>query len=532
MERRIRNSRDRDLTAPAALVLVLVVLVLSGCGLPEWARNGGKVGPNYKVPPAEVAANWIDYQDPRVTSEEQDLSHWWGVFADPVLDSLITQAYEQNLSLRVAGERIVESRARRGIAVGNLFPQVQQAAGAYTANKVSSEVGNRAPQQWFSNWEAGFNVAWELDLWGRFRRSIEAADADLQASVANFDDVLVVLLADVSANYVQYRISQERIAVAHRNVVIQEKSYQLAQDRFKAGASTERDVQQAKQILEQTRALIPQLEGELRRAANALCVLLGMSPRDLSERLGTGAPIPSAPAELALGIPADLLRRRPDVRRIERQAAAQSALIGVAKSDLYPRLSLLGSIGVRAEDFGDLFKTPGSIAGSVGPAFHWDILNYGRIESNVQIQESRFRQSVLAYQETVLRAGREAEDAAVSFLKAQERARFLNNSVAAASRTVEITYDQFSQGVIDFTPVFLFEETLADQEDQLAIAQGQIALSLVDLYRALGGGWEMRLRGPGASPPPRAATTQPTTTSGPTTTTAPAATTGPTGVMR
>src|SRR5215213_8171164 len=145
MERRIRNSRDRgQSTAPAALALVLVVLVLSGCGLPEWARNGGKVGPNYKVPPAEVAANWIDYQDPRVTSEEQDLSHWWGVFADPVLDSLITQAYEQNLSLRVAGERIVESRARRGIAVGNLFPQVQEAAGAYTANKVSSEVGNRA----------------------------------------------------------------------------------------------------------------------------------------------------------------------------------------------------------------------------------------------------------------------------------------------------------------------------------------------------------------------------------------------------
>jgi outer membrane protein TolC len=246
-----------------------------------------------------------------------------------------------------------------------------------------------------------------------------------------------------------------------------------------------------------------------------------MPPRDLSERLSGEAKVPLVPPELALGIPADLLRRRPDVRRSERQAATQSALIGVSKSDLYPHLSLFGTIGVQAEDFSNLFKTPGSVAGSIGPAFHWDILNYGRLEGSVHIQESRYRQAVLAYQDTVLRAGREAEDAAVSFLKAQERTRFLSNSVAAASRTVEITYDQFSQGAIDFTPVFVFEERLAEREDDLAVARGQIALSLVDLYRALGGGWEMRMHGPGAGPAPAPApATQPAGA-------APAATTGP-----
>jgi outer membrane protein TolC len=214
---------------------------------------------------------------------------------------------------------------------------------------------------------------------------------------------------------------------------------------------------------------------------------------------------------MALGIPADLLRRRPDIRRIERQAAAQSSLIGFAKADLYPRFSLFGSVGVQADDFKNLFDTPGSFTGSVGPAFHWDLFNYGRIEGNVQVQEARYKQLAYGYQNAVLRAGREAEDAAVAFLKAQERAKYLESSVVAAARTVEITSDQFKQGVVDFTPVFLFEGTLADQQDQLALAEGQIALNLVDLYRAVGGGWEMRLRKPTTMPTTRP-TTRPTTT--------------------
>jgi NodT family efflux transporter outer membrane factor (OMF) lipoprotein len=289
-------------------------------------------------------------------------------------------------------------------------------------------------------------------------------------------------------------------------VEIQEKSYQLATDKLQAGASTERDSQQSKQVLEQTRASIPQLEAGARQANNALCVLLGIPPQDLAVQLNATPGVPVAPPELALGIPADLLRRRPDVRRVERQAASQSALIGVAKADLYPRFSLNGSIGVQAEQFGDLFKTPGSLAGFVGPSFRWDLFNYGRTENNVAVQEARFRQLAYNYQESVLRAGREAEDAVVNFLKSQERARYLDQSVAAAARTVEITHDQYREGVIDFTPVFLFEGTLAEQQDALVQARGQIALSLVDLYRALGGGWEMRLEGSSTTRP---AATQP-----------------------
>jgi NodT family efflux transporter outer membrane factor (OMF) lipoprotein len=516
------TRRDRNVFRRLGRVVVPTLAVLTaatgitGCGLDEWAKNGAKVGPNYDPPPVAVTNNWIDYQDPRVKKQEQDLSHWWNVFDDPVLNGLLDDAYAQNLTLRGAGERVLQARARLGFAKGNFWPQVQEAAGSATQNKLSDRVPNGVGEQWFNNVEAGFNVSWELDLWGRFRRAIESADADLQASVADYDDVLVVLLADVTANYIQYRTFEERVIIARRNVTIQQQSYQLASDKLQAGASTERDAQQSKQVLEQTRASIPQFEASQRQAANALCVLLGIPAQDLSERLGEPTGIPTAPPELALGIPADLLRRRPDIRRFERQAASQSALIGVAKSDLYPHFSVVGSIGVQGEHFVDLFHTPGSFAGSIGPSFRWDILNYGRIENNVAQQEARFRESVAAYQQAVLTAGREAEDAAVGFLKAQERTKYLDASVAAAARTVEISYDQYKEGVIDFTPVFLFEGTLADQEDQLAVARSQIALNLVDLYRAMGGGWEMRLTDGKAGPTTRSATTRPAATTRPT----------------
>jgi NodT family efflux transporter outer membrane factor (OMF) lipoprotein len=515
---KLPTCRDRGVSRPlrsvvvSALAAITATAGIAGCGLDEWAKNGAKVGPNYEPPPVAVTENWIDYQDPRVKSQEQDLSHWWGVFDDPTLNALLDDAYAQNLSLRAAGERISQARARLGIAAGNFWPQRQEAAGSATVNKLSDRVPNGVGEQWFNNVEAGFNVSWELDLWGRFRRAIESADADLQASVADYDDVLVVLLADVTSNYIQYRTFEERVAIARRNVTIQEQSYQLASDKLQAGASTERDVQQARQVLEQTRATIPQFEASQRQSANALCVLLGVPPHDLGDRLGEPSGIPAAPPELALGIPADLLRRRPDIRRFERQAASQSAVIGVAKSDLYPHFSIIGSIGVQGEHFVDLFHTPGSYAGSIGPSFRWDILNYGRIENNVAQQEARFRELVAAYQEAVLRAGREAEDAAVGFLKAQERALYLDRSVTAAGRTVEISYDQYREGMIDFTPVFLFEGTLAQQEDDLAVARSQIALNLVDLYRAMGGGWEMRLTDGKAGPTTRSAATRPATT--------------------
>jgi NodT family efflux transporter outer membrane factor (OMF) lipoprotein len=495
MELTISVVRGRARRA-ARFIPLLGVLALGGCGLDEWARNGGKVGPNYTAPLAPVASEWIDYKDPRVKSTDEDLSQWWGIFKDPVLDELIDEASKQNLTLRVAGSRIAEARARRGIAIGNLFPQNQEAVGSLTHNKASREAAFSTNDQWFTNAEAGFNLSWEMDFWGRFRRGIEASDADLDASIENYDDVLVILLSDVATNYVQWRLFQERLSYARQNLEIQGKSYQLTKDKFEAGATTERDVQQARQVLEETRALVPQLEAGLRQTGNAMCVLLGIPTRDLTERLKEGK-IPVAGREVAIGIPADLLRRRPDVRRAEREAAAQSARIGIAKADLYPRFSLIGGLGLQSEHFNDLFKTPGSLTGTIGPAFQWDILNYGRIENSVRVQEARFQGFFNAYQDAVLRAGRDTEDSLIGFMKAQERAASLEQSVIAAQRTVEISLDQYKEGVIDFTPVFLFQRTLTDQQDQLAVARGEIALNLVGLYRSLGGGWEMRPSGDG-----------------------------------
>ncbi|MCI0376354.1 MAG: efflux transporter outer membrane subunit [Gemmataceae bacterium] len=465
----------------------------SGCQLRQWIDNGFKVGPNYARPLAPAASEWIDYKDPRVKSEEQDLSAWWQVFKDPALDNLVATAYDQNLSLRVAGARILAARAQRGIAAGNLFPQLQEAFGSWSRDKFSSKVANPAPDLWSQHWEGGFNASWELDFWGRFRRGIEAADAELDSSIENYDDVLVVLLSDIASNYVQYRTFEQRLVYARKNVVIQEKSYQLADDKFKAGASTERDMQQAKQVLEQTRALIPLLEIGQRQASNRLCVLLGIPPSTLAATLGKAGAIPTAPIDVAVGIPAELIRRRPDIRRAERQVAAQSARIGIAEADFYPRFALNGTIGLAAEQFWDLGRTPGSVFGTFAPSFRWDILNYGRILNNVRVQDARFEELAFDYQNRVLDAAREAEDAIIAFLRNQERAARLADSVLAASRTVEITYEQYRQGAVDFTPVFLFESTLTDQEDQLAAAQGDIALSLISVYRSLGGGWQMRL---------------------------------------
>lgn len=483
-----------------AFVNILVLSTLAGCNhVPgarcrDWWRNGLKVGPNYSPPPAPVASQWIDYANPRLKSEEQQLCHWWTVFDDPVLNALIQSAYQQNLTLREAGARILEARAQLGIARGNLLPQEQFAFGEYSRIKLSQNVANPPASAWFSDWAFGLSGSWELDFWGRYRRAIEVADAELDASVEDYDDVLVVLLSEVASNYVQYRTFQQRLIYARSNVDIQRQSFQLATDKFENGATTERDTQQAKQVLAQTEALIPALEIGKRQAANRICVLLGMPPTDLETILGAGSGIPTTPPDVVVGVPADLVRRRPDVRRAERQVAAQSARIGVAVSDLFPHFSVLGTIGVEAEQFGDLFKS-GSMIGEISPGFRWDILNYGRLVNNVRVQDARFQQLAYAYQNQVLDAGREAEDAIVVFLRSQEQASHLGTSVDAAARTVEITNEQYNQGAVDFTALFLFQEQLTEQQDQLAIAQGDIALGLIGVYRALGGGWQIRLRG-------------------------------------
>lgn len=482
MQARLRSSGS------AIACLLSLALAAGGCtSLRQWWHNGCKVGPNYARPRAPVASAWVDAGDPRVKSEPAADCAWWTVFNDPVLNGLVDAARAQNLDLRAAGTRIVEARAQRGIAVGNLFPQQQTAVGTYVHGQITKNLGLPLPTS-VSLYATGFNASWELDVWGRYRRTIEGATAEVDAAIEGYGETLVMLLADVAASYVEMRTFEQRLAYARKNLEIQRGSTQLAEQRFKNGAATELDVRQARSNLAQTESLIPALVAGQRRSANQLCILMGMPVMDLTGGLDA-APIPRAPAEVSIGIPADLLRRRPDVRRAEREVAAQSAQIGIAQSDLYPRLSLNGFLGYAANNFRDLFRTD-SFTSFIIPSLQWNVLNYGRIANNIIAQDARLERKALEYQQTVLRGGREVEDGLIGFLQSQQAAASLQQSVAEAQRAVELVLLQYEGGVTDFNRVYNTQSTLVVQQDQLAQAQGDIALRLVDVYRALGGGWK------------------------------------------
>ncbi len=466
------------------LTLAAAALVLAGCT---------KLGPEFTRPEAQVNEEW-KAADGRI--ELQDISEytrWWQTFDDTVLDTLIDTAYRQNLSLQSAGVRILEARAQLGIAVGRIYPQQQEALGSAIYNQGSKNVANASPGTDFTFWSnsIGLSAAWEIDIWGRFRRGIESESANVLASIANYDDVLVSLTAEVASAYVVIRTFEERLAIARNNVEIQERSLRIADVRFRNGATTELDVQQAKTLLANTQATIPDLEAGLKQAQNALAILLGLPPTDMTNMLAGTSAIPTAPKEVAVGIPAELLRRRPDVRRAELQAAAQSALIGVAQSDLYPRFSLVGTIGFSARDGATLFSSD-SVVAQAGPSVTWNIFNWGRIKNNVRVQDARYEQLIKTYQNTVLSAAREVEDAMVGFLKAQEASTFLDQSVVAANRSVELALIQYRDGATDYTRVLQTQGSLVQQQDLATSTRGNIVNNLVAMYRSLGGGWEIR----------------------------------------
>jgi NodT family efflux transporter outer membrane factor (OMF) lipoprotein len=463
-----------------------MLLLTAGCtSFTQWVDNGFKVGPEYYKPAAPIALEWIDLaHEERIIDDSPDLAAWWTVLNDPVLNDLIATAYNQNLTVRQAGTRILQAQAIRNIRAGNLFPQEQRMTGEYSR----FQIGDNA----FDLWDTGFNLSWELDFWGRFRRAIEAADAELDASVEAYDDVLVLLLSDVAANYVQIRTLQRRLDFARANVEAQRGSLQIAQDRFQTGATLYLDVDQALTNLRQTEALIPQLENSLRVANNRLCVLLGIPPQDLTADWPP-APIPSVPPQVAVGMPAELLRRRPDVRRAERLVAAQSARIGIAEAELYPRFALDGSIHWQAEKFEDLFNGSESITAFAGPSFVWNILNYGRLRNGILLEQARFEELVYTYQEAVLFAQEEVENGIIGLVTAEDQNARLQEAVVASVDAERIVRAQYEEGAVDFNRVFVIQSSLASLQDQAAAAEGQIPLNLIAIYRALGGGWQIRL---------------------------------------
>ena len=466
-------------------VLLCVCLLQFGCAA---------VGPDFDKPQAPVIEDWTS-DNPVISRDSIDLREWWTVFNDPVLNQLIEQSFQQNLSLQLTGLRILEARARLGVAEGNRYPQIQQIGGTASTNRISENGPNFNPSidNEFVNYQFGFDAAWEIDFWGRIGRGVEAADASLNASYADYDDALVSLAAEVARVYVTIRTLETRLDLARENILLQTESLRIAQIRFDNGATSNLDVQQAKSNLASTQANIPALMRSLRQAMNGLAVLLGKPPGtiDLYSNLDSGIPV--APALVATGIPAELLRRRPDVRSAEFLAASQSALVGVAEGDLYPRFALFGSIGVQSSDTGnseagDLFNSD-SLFYSAGPTFSWNIFNYGQIRNNVRVQDARYQQTLVNYQETVLRAYQETEDAMAGFLQAQTETGFREQSALAAQRATELANIQYREGASDFQRVIDSERTLVAQQDAWTSARGNIALNLVALYKALGGGW-------------------------------------------
>jgi NodT family efflux transporter outer membrane factor (OMF) lipoprotein len=456
------------------------------------------LGPNFSKPQVAEPDDWIASQDRVISSAPLVHSQWWMVFNDPVLDRLVDTAYDQNLPLQIAGLRILEARAQLGIATGKLYPQIQQANGSATAVQLSENSPNYNPQaeKNFLDYQAGFDAEWELDFWGRFRRGIEAADANLSATVADYDNALVSLTAEVARTYVTIRTLEERLAIARNNISLQQESLRIATVRFNNGATTELDVQQALTNLSETQATVPAIKQAMRQGKNALSILLGMLPSDLAAILGPSGTVPVAPVTVAAGVPAELLRRRPDVRSAELQAALQSALIGIAESDLYPSFTLSGSIGYQTSDTGgssagDLFDSD-SFRFAAGPGFRWNIFNYGRLKNNVRVQDARYQQAIVNYQNTVLDAFREVEDAMVGFVESQQETGFRSTAAEAAKRSTEIARIQYREGAVDFQRVIDSERSLVTQQDRWTDSRGQIALNLIAMYKALGGGWEVR----------------------------------------
>ena len=477
-------------------LLTAGTLGLSGCMM---------VGPDYQKPQAPTATDWIDQHNPALKRSEADLSEWWKVFHDPLLNELIDSARKQNLTLQAAGIRIFEARAQLGIASGLLYPQQQSAGGSVNHQQISQHAANTSPgmDRRFATASIGFDVGWELDLWGKFRRGVEAGQANLDAVVANFDDLLVSLTAEVARTYVLIRTLEERIQVARENLEIQRQTLKIADAMYAGGAITELDYLQAETLYRDTQATIPPLEAALRQTKNALSVLLGKPPGAIDTMLAGRGPIPLPPAEVVVGVPADLLRRRPDIRLTERRLASQSALIGVAQADLYPHFTLLGSIGLSASDAALTFATGGasnlanmftgkSFQYFVGPSIRWDIFNYGRIRNRVRVEDARFQALIAEYRNTVLKAAREAEDAIAAFVKSQVEREKLQMSYQASKRSVDLSLFQYREGMVNYQRVLDSQRSQLQAQNNLTQVKGDVAINLITLYKALGGGWQTR----------------------------------------
>jgi NodT family efflux transporter outer membrane factor (OMF) lipoprotein len=467
------------------------------------AATGCKVGPNFTEPAASLGDRFQQAGqqagDPSVATDRQTYESWWTTFRDPTLDRLVETAYRQNLTLLAAGTRVLEARANLGIAIGDFYPQQQQLTAGLnytrlTGNDPSSTVLSGLGGFWRDS--LGANAVWEIDFWGRFRRGVQSADAAYLGSIATYDQVLVTLVGDVGSTYVGIRTLQAQIAIARSNVERQKQALQIVKERFRGGATTGLDVAQSENVLAQTEAVIPQLTAQLDAGKATLRVLLGMPSQSIDALLAGAPDVPTPPEAVAIGIPADLVRRRPDIRAAELTAAAQSEQIGMALAELYPAFRLNGAFGsasstVRGNSLGNVFSG-GAIQFAFGPSFSWPILNYGQITNNVRVQDAKLQGLLVAYQNSVLQAQREVDSALAGYIQGGRQVEALRRSAKAAEEAMRIAMDQYTLGSRDYTTVLTAQQNLFTAQNNLAAAMGARANALVALYRALGGGWQLR----------------------------------------
>ena len=457
------------------------------------------VGPDYKEPPkveAPSAYHEATTQPARPTTQPAapTFARWWTVFHDEKLDHLIEEAVRSNIDLQVAEARVREARAQRLVAKAELLPQVN-ADGSYTRSRSSEHVipngssGFITPGAEEDLFQAGFDASWEIDVFGGIRRNVEAATADVEAAVEDRRDVLVTLLSEVARNYADLRGDQRRLAIAWDNIHSQEDVVRLTESRYQAGVVSELDVAQAKALLATTRAEVPPLEASVQQSIHQLGVQLGREPGALQSQLETPGPIPPAPPEVPVGLPSDLLRRRPDIRRAERQLAAATARVGVAVADLFPKFSLTGTAGLESISTSDFFNW-GSRYWTIGPTMTWPLFAGGRIHANIEVQNAREEQAKGAYELAVLTSLKEVEDALVNYSREQVRRQSLADAVAANQRAVDLSSELYTRGLTPFINVLDAQASLHRSQDDLAQSERTVSTDLVAVYKALGGGWE------------------------------------------
>jgi NodT family efflux transporter outer membrane factor (OMF) lipoprotein len=461
------------------IVSGLILLVAAGCTV---------VGRDYETPKSTLPEGWREATAAGLAPKAAELTEWWKQLNDPVLDSLVERATHNGLDVREALARVREARALRGVAAADRYPTVDASA-SYERRGESDNTpfGSFVPDS--DLYTAGLDASWELDLWGRVRRSVEAADADLQATIEDARDTLVTLAAETALSYVDLRAFQLRLAIARRNVELQQETLNIVRSRFDAGLVGERDVAQAATQVESTRSFVPAFETGVRAAENRLAVLLGVMPGALAAELAEDRAIPVPPVEIAIGVPADLLRRRADVRRAERVLAAETARIGVAEGDLYPRLSLVGRLGISSDEASTLFDTDSTFFG-FGPSIRWNVFDAGRLRDLVHAQDARTEQAQVRWERSVLKAVEESENAMTAFVREGVRRKSLVEAVAQARRAVELAQTQYQEGVSDFQVVLDSQRALTVLEDELAQSDAAVTTNMVVLFKALGGGWE------------------------------------------